>query len=102
LAEPSQDGNPIVSHAVTAAIAYADALTARRAGIVNRQDHAAAPKLLRDVLREALPKEQEVRYRRILAEKDTAQYGVRPGRIDHALKLLADLEPFAHWAEEKL
>lgn len=65
LAEPNQNGNPIVSHIITAAIAYADALTAKRTGVVNRQDHAAAPKLLRDALRDSLPKEQENCYRRI-------------------------------------
>jgi hypothetical protein len=102
LAEPGQNANPIISLAVTAAVAYADALTGRRAGVVNRQDHAAAPRLLRDVLRDALPKEQERRYRRILAEKDAAQYGARAGRLDHALGLLADLEAFAQWAEDQL
>ena len=35
---------------VTAAIAYADAITAKRKGIVNKQDHLAASRLLREAL----------------------------------------------------
>jgi hypothetical protein len=101
LAEPGQNGNPIVSHVVMSAIAYADALTGKRAGVVNQQDHAAAPVLLRDVLRDALPNEQERRFRRILAEKDAVQYGARWGQLDHARRLLADLEAFARWAEDQ-
>ena len=43
LADQGQNANPIVSQIVLSAIAYADCLTARRAGVVNTQDHAAAP-----------------------------------------------------------
>lgn len=102
LAEPGQSANPIISQIVLATIAYGDCLTAKRARVVNRQDHAAAPKLLREVLREALPAEQERRYRHILAEKDGAQYGARAAKLSHAQHLLADLDEFARWAEEQL
>lgn len=102
VAEPGQSANPIISQIVLATIAYGDCLTAKRAHVINRQDHAAAPKLLREVLREALPAEQERRYRRILAEKDGAQYGARAGKLGHAQHLLADLDEFARWAEEQL
>lgn len=44
LAKPAQDARAIVSLIVLAAIAYADALTANRAQIVNQQDHAKAPR----------------------------------------------------------
>lgn len=102
VAEPGQSANPIISQIVLATIAYGDCLTAKRAQVINRQDHAAAPKLLREVLREALPAEQERRYRRILAEKDGAQYGARAAKLGHAQHLLADLDEFARWAEEQL
>lgn len=100
LAGTGQNANPIVSQIVLSAIAYADALTARRAGVVNTQDHAAAPKLLRDVLREQLPDAQERRYRRILARKDEAHYGAKPEMLTHAHNLFADLDAFAAWVED--
>lgn len=50
LAEPGQNSNPIISQIVLAAIAYGDSLTAKRAQVINQQDHAAAPRLLRDVM----------------------------------------------------
>ncbi|MDP1692061.1 MAG: hypothetical protein Q8L49_08980 [Burkholderiaceae bacterium] len=102
LAEPAQNGNPIISQIVLAAIAYGDSLTARRAMIINQQDHAAAPRLLRDVLQNTLPDAQERRYRRILGFKDEAQYGARTASIEEASRLLADLEGFARWAEDLL
>lgn len=102
LAEPGQNANPIVSQLVLSAIAYGDCLTAKRARVVNRQDHAAAPKLLREVLRDALPADQEARFRSVLANKDAAQYGARSMRLDRARRLLEELEAFARWAEEFL
>lgn len=100
LAEPGQNGNPIVSQIVLAAIAYGDSLTARRALVINRQDHAAAPRLLRDVLRDTLPDTQERRYRRILGFKDQVQYGVKIASVEEASRLFDDLEAFARWAED--
>ena len=102
LAEPGQNGNPIISQIVLAAIAYGDSLTARRASIINQQDHAAASRLLRDVLKNTLPDTQERRYRRILGFKDEVQYGTRAMSIEEAARLLADLESFARWAEDQL
>lgn len=102
LAQPGQNANPVISQIVLSAIAYGDCLTAKRANVINQQDHAAAPKLLRDVLREALPVAQEKRYRRILATKDESQYGARSAPLDYAQRLLAELEEFARWAEDQL
>ena len=101
LAEPGENSNPAISHIVLAAIAYGDYLTARRARVINQQDHAAAPKLLRDVLGSALPSAQESRYRRILGHKDTAQYGARHATLAQAQRLLEDLQEFARWAEDQ-
>lgn len=102
LAEPGSSGNPAISLMVSAAIAYADTLTAKKAQVVNQQDHAAAPALLRDVLKNTLPVAQETRYRRLLGYKDQVQYGVRAATLGQASKLLADLEDFAAWAEQNL
>jgi microcystin degradation protein MlrC len=102
LAEATDAGNPIMSLLVTAAIAYTDALTANVKGFVNQQDHAAATKALREALGSRLPKEQETRLTRMLNEKDSAQYGGRIRKMSDAMKLLADLEKFATWAENEL
>jgi hypothetical protein len=101
-ATPKQNCAPAVSQMVISAIAYGDSLTARRAQVVNQQDHAAAPRLLRDVLRESLPAAQEKRYRRILGMKDEVQYGTRSTPPDDARRLLEDLQALAQWAEDLL
>lgn len=102
LAGPDQNCSPAASQVVLAAIAFGDALTARRAQIVNQQDHAAAPRLLREVLRDALPAAQERRYRRILGLKDEVHYGTRRVSLDEARRLLTDLEEFARWIDDSL
>lgn len=102
LAEVSQDCNPVISQIVLSAIALGDSLTAKRAQVVNQQDHAQAPRLLRDVLGNLLPDGHERRYRRILSFKDEVQYGTRQATRDEAGRLLADLEEFARWAQELL
>ncbi len=91
--------NPAVSLIVHTAIAYTDALTAKAAGYVNTQDRLAATKSLRTALLDRLPKEQERRLARILAEKTEAEYGVRVTRGTAAARLLGDLEKFAAWSE---
>lgn len=102
LAQEGQNCNPVVSQIVLAAIAFGDSLSAKRAQVVNQQDHAQAPRLLRDVLGNLLPDGQERRYRRILSFKDEVQYGTRQATRDEAGRLLADLEELARWAQELL
>jgi hypothetical protein len=102
LAEPEQNCNPVISQIVLSAIAFGDSLSAKRALVINQQDHAAAPLLLRDVLRDTLPDAQERRYRRILGFKDEVQYGARASTAEEAARLLADLEAFARWADDLL
>ncbi len=99
LAAESDIGNPIISQAVMSAIAYADALTAKFVGRVNQQEHSGAVRALRAALGKRLPGEQERRLSRILGEKDAAQYSPRAKRKSEALRILADLERFAAWAE---
>ena len=91
-----------MSQVVHAAIAFADALTARYAGRVNRQDHAAAVKTVRDCLGNRLPAAQETRLRRILGEKAEIQYGMRLKTSVEAAHMLVQLEEFAAWAEAEL
>lgn len=100
LVEDGTPANPIVSQIVTAAVAYADALTAKHAGTVNQKDHGAVVKTLRDVLGQRLPKAQETNLRMILQEKDTSQYGFRIMGIAEAQRLLDRLDAFAAWAEQ--
>lgn len=102
LAEPSTDANPIISQIVLAAIAYLDCITAKRANIINQQDHMAASKLLRDVLGAALPAAQENRFRRIVGNKDASQYGARAASMSQAQRLLNDLVEFANWVDGQI
>ena len=102
LAESGADANPAISQIVLAAIAYADCLTAKRANVINQQDHMAASKLLRDVLGAALPAAQESRLRRMLGNKDASQYGARPATMAQAQRLLEDLKEFANWVDGQL
>ncbi len=102
LAEPGQDCNPVISQIVLAAIAYGDSLTAKRAQVVNQQDHAQAPRLLREVMGNLVPDSQHRRYRRMLGLKDEVQYGTRQASRDEAERLLSDLGEFAAWVEDML
>lgn len=99
LASDSANANPILSQIANAAIAYADALAAKRKGQVNQRDHRGAAKLLRDILGKELPDAQEKRLRRILDVKDDVQYGATRGRVADARKMMDDLEKFATWVE---
>jgi hypothetical protein len=101
-AEKGDVGNPIMSQAVNAAIAFADALTAKHTGKVNQKDHGAAVAALRDALGNRLPVAQETRLRRILGEKDEVQYGARLKTTLDAERMLEHLEAFAAWAETEL
>ena len=87
---------------ILAAIAYADALTAKRANVVNAEDHNAAPRLLRDVLKQVLPETHEKRFIDTLRNKSVILYGARTFSRTEAEKFLPNFEPFARWAEEQL
>lgn len=94
--------NPVRSLAVIAAIAYADALTARFGGVLNRQDHGAAVQTLRNVLGNRLLNERARDFTRILEQKDEAHYGVRRGRQSEAQVTIQALQRFGDWAEAML
>ena len=92
------DPAPVAANAILAAVAYADALTASFGGRINQQNHAAAPKLLRDALGAAVPDAQAKRLARLLGRKDEMQYGARLSRSQDAAQILEDLDNFAAWA----
>ena len=91
--------NAAITLMVTASIGYADAITAKLKGVVNKQDHQAAPRLLREVLGNSLPDKHERFFRRLLGRKDEVNYGARSTAHDEAERLLAELDEFAAWAE---
>lgn len=95
----SRSYNGAITLMVTAAIGYADATTAKLRGVVNKQDHQAAPRLLREVLGNSLPDKQERFFRRLLGRKDEVSYGARSTTFEEAELLLADLDDFASWVE---
>lgn len=59
-------------------------------------------RLLRDVLGNALPAEQEQRLRRLVGQKDDVRYGVHAVRYEAASRAVEDLDRFASWVEESL
>ena len=91
--------NGAITLMVAAAIAYADAVTAQTKGIVNKQDHQAAPRLLRDALGNRLPDRQDKFFRKLLGRKDEVNYGARSTTLDEAALLMGELDEFAVWAE---
>lgn len=91
--------NGAVTLMITASIAYADAVTAKVKGIVNKQDHQNAPKLLREALGNRLPDKQEKSFRKLLGRKDEVNYGARSTTLEEAARLMAELDDFAVWAE---
>lgn len=95
----SRSYNGAITLMVMASIAYSDAMTAAVKGVVNKQDHKAAPRLLREVLGNRLPAKQERFFRKLLGRKDEVNYGARSATIAEAEQMLAELDEFAVWAE---
>ncbi|MDQ6674164.1 MAG: hypothetical protein M3069_26065 [Chloroflexota bacterium] len=100
--ETGQNTNPIIAQIVAAAIAYADAVTAKRDNRINQQDHQALGNLLRSVLGSRLPTNQLANLNRILKEKDDASYGIRAGTLTQARDLLERLNKFGAWTDAEL
>ncbi|MBI4545990.1 MAG: hypothetical protein HY703_12390 [Gemmatimonadetes bacterium] len=96
------NGNPIMSQALLAVIACADALTIKFAGIQNTQDHRAAVAALKQVLGQRADPSQLARLERMMASKDDIQYDHRTATIEEARDFVAQAERFALWAEREL
>lgn len=99
LADERTAGDPIMSNAILATIAFADALTMKSAAIKNEGDHMQLPRTLRRALGNRLPKGQETRVRRILALKNEIQYEHRTASIAEARELMTQVERFTEWVE---
>jgi len=101
-AEEGQIGNPIMSNALLAAIAYSDALTVKFGGILNKGDHAKIVDALRDALGDRAIKEQLTRLSRLIKKKNQIQYAFEDSTIIEACEYVAQVERFATWAEAEL
>jgi hypothetical protein len=95
------DVDVMVSLAILAAIAFADAMTAAIDGKKNQQDHEAAPQLLRALMGNALPDTQYRRLAKLLGQKDQVQYGAGVGR-GNPDEIVENLNQFAEFAIETL
>ena len=102
LLEEGDNGNPVVTLIVLAAIGYGDALSARFGGTLNQNDHAALPATIRAAMGNQADAGQLARLKRILDEKDVASYGARLGRTEAARDLLVQLQRLGAWVEGKL
>lgn len=100
LAAEGTNGNPIMSHLISAAIAYADAVTIQVGGVQNAGEHRDVLKTLRGVLGSRADGEQLARLGRLIGHKDAVQYGHRRGSIGEARQLARECDRFAEWAEE--
>ncbi|MBI5257536.1 MAG: hypothetical protein HY855_13630 [Burkholderiales bacterium] len=95
----SKGCNGAITLMATAAIAYADAVTAQHRGVVNKQDHRNALKLLREALGNRLPERQEKVFRKLLGRKDEVNCGARSTTLEEAERLMDELDEFAAWSE---
>ncbi|MFC1539853.1 hypothetical protein ACFL41_00015 [Gemmatimonadota bacterium] len=97
-----QIGDPIMSNALLAAIAYADALTIKFGGILNQQDHARLIAALQSALGNRASKEQLNRLGRLLKMKNQIQYDHTVCTIQDAREYVGQVRRFASWAETEL
>lgn len=95
-------GNPIVSLAVSAAIGFTDALTARFGGEFSAGEHSAAIAVLKKALGNKLPRAQENALSKVLSTKDEAQYSARIIPLSEAKQSLDSIQKFALWARQEL
>jgi hypothetical protein len=99
---PGANGSPLMALIVTAAIAYGDALTARFGRVMNRDDHAASPKLVRATMGDRADEAMLNHLRAIIAEKTFAEYGDHQVDVEAASRFLVTLRRFATWMETTL
>ncbi|MGQ0562645.1 MAG: hypothetical protein ACT443_12325 [Gemmatimonadota bacterium] len=102
LARTSTSGSPIMSAAVMAVIAYADAICIQFGSMTNVKDHSALPETLRKALGAQADKSQVTRLARMLARKNEIQYEHRRLTIAEAKTFVEQARRFAEWAETVL
>ena len=100
--DPGDFGNPVVSQCILAAIAYADAVTIIFSGEESKENHDAAPALLRAALGNRLPNGREKDFKMLLGLKPLAQYRARSMTFEEAGKAMERLRAFAGWAEDMI
>jgi len=102
IAEESSIGNPILTQAIDAVIAFSDAVTIKFAQIQNIGDHRQLIKTMQAAIGARFPREQEQRLTRLLSWKDDAHYGHRAASVQEAKAVALRAERFAEWAEREL
>lgn len=102
LADTGDSGKPIMSSALRSAIAYGDALTIKFGGIQNARVHSTLPRTLQQALGDRAEKEQLLRLRRLLGQKNDIDYDHRDMDLAEARRFLQRAQSFARWAEEEL
>jgi hypothetical protein len=102
LANEGDNGNPIMSQALLAVIAYSDALTIKIAGIKNAQDHTVLPATLSKTLQGRSDPKQIERLKRMISEKNSIQYDQVTTTLHEARTYVQQAQRFAQWAEAKL
>lgn len=101
-AQDGQIGDPIMSNALLASIAYADALTIKFGGIMNQQDHMRLIEALRSALGNRASKEQMSRLGRLLKMKNQIQYDHTACTVQEAREYVSQVQRFVSWAETEL
>jgi len=101
-AQDGQIGDPIMSNALLAAIAYADALTIKFGGILNQLDHARLIAALNSALGNRANKEQMSRLGRLLKMKNQIQYDHTICTFQEAREYVSQVQRFISWAETEL
>jgi len=91
-----------MSSALRSAIAYGDALTIKFGGIQNTRDHSTLSRTLQQALGERAEKEQLLRLRGLLGQKNDIDYDHRDMDLEEARRFLQRAQRFARWAEEEL
>jgi hypothetical protein len=102
LIDEGRSGNPIITQAVDATIAYGDAVTIRFGGMQNTVDHRGLGRALRHAIGARFTSQHEQRLGQILGEKDEAAYGHHSASEAGAREILKLAERFAEWAEAEL
>lgn len=102
LSEPDAVADPILSDALLAVIAYADALTIRFGGIRNAQDHSGVTRALKHALGDRADPTQLQRVERMIGLKNEIQYDHRTADVNEARRFVEQADRFALWAEEEL
>jgi hypothetical protein len=96
------DAEGIMSNALLAAIAFADALTIKIGGIQNIQDHRSIVTTIKTALGARAHPAQMNRLGRLVSRKDEIQYDHRQLRLAEATEFLDQVKRFADWVVEEL